>query len=82
MSSPDFDVLVVGAGIAGGALVRSLRDSGLRIALVELNPIATELPAPGSGAGGFDSRVSAITPASSKLLDALGVWKLVRDHRV
>jgi 2-octaprenylphenol hydroxylase len=81
MSGPDFDVLVVGAGIAGGALVRSLRDSGLRIALVELNPIAGELPAPGSGARGFDSRVSAITPASSKLLDALGVWKLVRDHR-
>ncbi len=81
MSSPDFDVLVVGAGIAGGALVRSLLGSGLRIALVEANPMVCELPALEPGVAGFDSRVSAITPASSQVLDALGVWKQVSDHR-
>ena len=82
MSSPDFDVLVVGAGIAGGALVRSLFGADLRIALIEANPIAGELPKCRSGVAGFDSRVSAITPTSANLLSALGVWQQVREHRV
>jgi 2-octaprenylphenol hydroxylase len=82
VSSPDFDVIVVGAGIAGSALLRSLQGSGLRLALVEANPIATGLPEITDGTAGFDSRVSAITPASEKLLDGLGVWEQVRASRV
>jgi 2-octaprenylphenol hydroxylase len=82
MSSPDFDVIVVGAGIAGGALLRSLLGSGLRLALVEANPIAGEWTRNSSGVGGFDSRVSAITPASAQALDTLGIWSQVCDGRV
>jgi 2-octaprenylphenol hydroxylase len=81
MSSPDFDIIVVGAGIAGGALLRSLLGSGLRLALVEANPIASGWPVKNSGVAGFDSRVSAITPASARALDALGVWEQVRESR-
>lgn len=82
MSSPDFDVIVVGAGIAGGALLRSLLGSDLQLALVEANPIAAEFPVITEGVTGFDARVSAITPASEKLLDRLGVWEQVLTHRV
>lgn len=81
MSSPDFDVLVVGAGIAGGSLLRSLLGSGLRLALIEAHPIATEMPVIAAGVTGYDARVSAITPASEKMLARLGVWEQVRRSR-
>lgn len=82
MNEAEFDVLVVGAGLAGSALCCALRGSGLRIALVEAEPLpgpaaATTGTAAGGeveGVAGFDARVSAITPASKTFLQKLGVW--------
>ena len=68
------DVLVVGAGIVGGALVRRLAGNGLRVGLVEASPIDTALPDPRPDVTGFDARVSALTPASRTLLEALDIW--------
>ena len=75
MSNPEFDVVIVGAGIAGGALVRALLPLGLRLALVEARPVEAALEATATGLDGFDARVSAITPASQSLLQSLGVWE-------
>ena len=74
MASPAMDVLIVGAGIVGAALARSLGGSGLRIGLVEAKPIDTALPAPLATVSGFDARVSALNPASRALLETLGAW--------
>lgn len=77
----DYDVLVVGAGIAGSALAVALSGQGLRIALVE----ARDLPAdPGPvdpGLKGFDVRVSALTPGSVDLLARLAVWPAIEAYR-
>lgn len=77
----DYDVLVVGAGIAGSALAVALSGQGLRIALVE----ARDLPAdPGPvdpGLNGFDVRVSALTPGSVDLLGRLAVWPAIEAYR-
>lgn len=74
MSDPEYDVLIVGAGIAGSALAASLCDQGLRLAVVEASPLPPVWDAAVTGAQGFDRRVSAITPASQSLLQNLQVW--------
>jgi 2-octaprenylphenol hydroxylase len=81
MSSPEFDVVIVGAGIAGGALVRALAQQDLRLALVEARPLESAPAAPTTGLEGFDARVSAITPASQTLLHSLGVWQSITASR-
>jgi ubiquinone biosynthesis UbiH/UbiF/VisC/COQ6 family hydroxylase len=66
-----FDVLVVGAGLVGLALVRALRGSGLTLALVDRAPRPAPLP---SEPPGWDARVYAISPGSAALLHQLAAW--------
>lgn len=83
MSKADFDVLIVGAGMAGASLALALTGNNLRIGLVEAKPVSTakvEFKQP--GLEGYDSRVSAITPASQSLLETLGVWSAISAVRV
>jgi ubiquinone biosynthesis UbiH/UbiF/VisC/COQ6 family hydroxylase len=62
----NFDIVIVGGGLAGLALAAALRRSALSVALIEGNaPVFPE---------GWDSRVYAISPANARFLDAVGVW--------
>jgi 2-octaprenylphenol hydroxylase len=75
-----FDVIVVGGGLVGASLALALGDTGLRIAVLDAQP----LPAPPASLVAperFDPRVSAITPASRRFLDALGAWSGVARRR-
>lgn len=62
----EFDVLIVGGGLAGASLAVALRGTQRRVALVE--PRAPRRPA------GWDQRIYAISPASRDFLDYIGVW--------
>lgn len=65
--SKDFDVIVVGGGLAGAGLAVGLRGTGLRVAVVEAGE---------QGVGGRrDTRVYAISPANQKFLSELSVWQ-------
>src|SRR5690606_2348624 len=77
-----FDVVIVGAGIAGSALACAPADTRLRVALIEVQPLATAMPQPAAGVGGFDARVSALTVASQQLLAQLGAWQAIAAQRV
>jgi 2-octaprenyl-3-methyl-6-methoxy-1,4-benzoquinol hydroxylase len=70
------DVVGVGGGVVGGACALALAKLGLEVALVE----AREPPR--WAAAQRDLRVYAFAPDNAALLDALGVWKPVRDARV
>ena len=69
-----FDVVIVGGGLAGLSLACALRDTRLKIALVE-----NRVPAP---APGWDARVYAITPANAGFLQAIGAWKHMDADRI
>ena len=73
----EFDLLVVGAGVVGAALAVALRDSGLRIAVLD----AREPPRFDPDAE-WDLRVFALSPASKRLLDAHGAWQNIPDERI
>jgi 2-octaprenylphenol hydroxylase len=69
-----FDVLIVGGGLAGLSLACALRDTRLKIALLESSP-----PQPSAG---WDARVYAISPANAEFLQAIGVWKYLDGERI
>jgi 2-octaprenyl-6-methoxyphenol hydroxylase len=66
VAEPDFDILVLGAGLVGTSLACALEGRGLRVGLVEAS--APNLPPPG-----FDARKLALAAASMQALGALGV---------
>lgn len=69
-----FDLIIVGGGLAGASLAVALRDSRLRIALVEAQ-------AP-QRVDGWDARIYAVSPANVTFLESIGVWKHLDSARV
>ena len=70
----DFDLIIVGAGPAGLCLARALRNTGLRICLVEKQArSALQQPV-------FDGREIALTHHSAMLLQHLGIWSHLGDE--
>ena len=61
------DVAIVGGGLAGLSLACALRDTRLKIALIENH--APTRPS------GWDARVYAISPANADFLRRIGAWK-------
>ncbi len=84
MSDPKvFDILVVGGGMVGSALALGLSRQGWHVGLVEGSErkALLEAPAMADSVGGFEPRVSAISVASQRLLEELGVWSAIAAGR-
>jgi ubiquinone biosynthesis UbiH/UbiF/VisC/COQ6 family hydroxylase len=76
MTSPDSDVLIVGAGPAGLSLAIALSQAGFTATVVEQLPAATLAdPAP-------DGREIALTHPSRATLQRLGSWSALAPHEV
>ncbi|MCH8499928.1 MAG: UbiH/UbiF/VisC/COQ6 family ubiquinone biosynthesis hydroxylase [Marinobacter sp.] len=78
-----FDIAVVGGGMTGSALALGLAQQGWRVALLEAQSLAelVAAPAPARSVMDFEPRVSALSLASARLLDALGVWEPLMSWR-
>lgn len=63
----NYDLIIVGGGLAGLSLAVALRRSRFRIAIVEAQP-----PVPPAG---WDARIYAVSPANARFLDAAGIWQ-------
>jgi 2-octaprenylphenol hydroxylase len=74
MQASEFDVLIVGGGLAGLSLACALRDTRLRLGLVEQRP--PQRPA------GWDARVYAVSPANAAFLREIGAWKHMAAERI
>lgn len=66
----DYDIAIIGGGPVGSALALALKDSGLRICVLEARPENT---------GSTDARALALSYGSRLLLERLGVWKKIQD---
>jgi ubiquinone biosynthesis UbiH/UbiF/VisC/COQ6 family hydroxylase len=69
-----FDLVIVGGGLAGASLAVALRNSRLRIALVESRPP--------SRPAGWDARIYAVSPANAAFLESIGAWKHLDAERI
>ena len=79
-STPDLDVLIVGAGVAGLSLATALGRSGLRVTVID-GASRPALSPEGREVGDWDLRVSALTPASVRFLETLGAWSGIPGDR-
>ncbi|MCP4008434.1 MAG: 5-demethoxyubiquinol-8 5-hydroxylase UbiM, partial [Proteobacteria bacterium] len=71
-----YDIIIVGAGPAGLAFARSLRDSDLKVLIVEKQAQAQiEKPE-------YDGRDLALTHLSRKTMLELGVWQLIPEQSI
>lgn len=71
----DFDVVIIGGGLAGASLAAALADTPHRVALVERKEPPAPLPQ-------WDARVYTLTPASIAFLERIGAWQRVSPERV
>ncbi|WP_227816298.1 UbiH/UbiF family hydroxylase [Nitrogeniibacter aestuarii] len=70
----DFDLIIVGAGLAGASLAAALRSSRLKIAVIESRPPAL--------CPGWDSRIYAISPTNADFLSEIGAWQHLDTRRL
>jgi len=74
MSTPQYDVIIAGAGMAGATFALAAAQGGLRVVLVDPQPFSLQL------APTFDGRSTAIAFSTFRMLDALGVGAALRPH--
>lgn len=65
------DILVVGAGPAGLSFAAELAGSGLKVTLIEKNPLEVLQNPP------YDGREIALTHLSREIMQRLGMWDLI-----
>lgn len=68
----EYDILIVGGGLAGNCLALALKNSGLKIAIIEASSREKRKSSPAG------DRALALAGGTVRMLDALGVWEQVR----
>jgi 2-octaprenyl-6-methoxyphenol hydroxylase len=68
MGETQYDILIVGGGLVGASLACALAPRGLRIAVIEAVPFASDRQP------SYDERTLALAYGSRRIFDGLGVW--------
>jgi 2-octaprenylphenol hydroxylase len=72
------DLIIVGAGMVGSTLALALQERGLDILLLDGGPLSVT---PFAKTAAFEPRVSALSIASQRVLERLGVWQGIVARR-
>jgi ubiquinone biosynthesis UbiH/UbiF/VisC/COQ6 family hydroxylase len=73
------DLVIIGGGLVGLALAAALKESGLKIVLLESQAANSK---PVSSATEWDNRIYAIGPANARFLQELNVWQTLPSSHV
>jgi 2-octaprenylphenol hydroxylase len=73
------DVAIVGAGMVGSTLALALAGSGLKVVVIDGGAVVPDAFDPATP---FEPRVSALSAASQRIFERLGVWEGMRTRRV
>lgn len=72
MADSQIDILIIGGGLTGAALMLSLANLGLSTLLIEAKPFSSQVQAD------FDARTLALAPATTNILKTLNIWPLLQ----
>src|SRR3954465_1915753 len=64
----DYDVVIVGGGMVGASFALALKDTPLRVLLIE------SIPPDSASQPSFDERTTALGNGSRQIFETLGVW--------
>ncbi|ROR98855.1 2-octaprenylphenol hydroxylase [Sinobacterium caligoides] len=81
-SGNDYDVIIVGGGLAGSSLAAALANSPLSVAMIEQVEGDYTMPEAEPGIDHYDPRVSALTAKSQRFLMTLGAWDGIEAARL
>ena len=70
-SLDDCDIAIVGGGIVGATLAAALKDSGLKIVIIEARPLAV---------AAAKTQAYAFSPLSSRIYEGIGIWKQIEPQ--
>jgi 2-octaprenyl-6-methoxyphenol hydroxylase len=68
------DILIIGGGLTGATLMLALQGLGFSTLLVEAKPFSDKV------SPDFDARSLALSPASRRILNMLGVWDILKEY--
>ena len=74
MRNQSVDILIIGGGLIGAALLLSLKELGYSALLVESKSFKETI------SPDFDARSLALSPASVRILSTLGLWDHLKEH--
>lgn len=67
-----YDIAIIGGGMVGGACALALKNTGLRILVIDALPIQQRLESH------YDTRSVALSRSSIQILEALGLWERLK----
>ncbi len=73
-SGLDYDILVVGGGMVGASFACALRNTALKIGIIEAYPFGS-LKQPS-----YDDRSIALAYGSRRIFEGMGLWEALQDH--
>lgn len=76
-----YDIIIIGGGMVGSLLSCLLKNSQLRVAIIEPKNTEIQKFSQANIVTDFDSRVSAITPLSKKIIASTGTWDNIAAQR-
>ncbi|CEG55584.1 2-octaprenyl-6-methoxyphenyl hydroxylase [Legionella fallonii] len=74
MAEQQVDILIIGGGLTGATLMLALQGLGFSTLLVEAKPFTDKVNPD------FDARSLALSPASQRILNQLGMWAILNQY--
>jgi 2-octaprenyl-6-methoxyphenol hydroxylase len=71
MTKTNYDLVIVGGGMAGASLARALADTGLRIAIIEAIPWQSDQQP------SYDVRTISLSHGSRLVYETMGIWQQI-----